>query len=188
MQPLTHQMWAKHFVQIRPRVLQEWPQIDKSAIDHVGDDWDGLVELVSKTTGMSADLTSQRLRTLDVEELNIGTGEDNADEGDDTAASLDQLYLGTGFQPSERDRIVERLSKLNRRLKRFPADGTRLQLSVKERDNSGQSVTLECQVPGFAKFVATSQEADLRDALMDVREDLGRQINDAVERRTEGAR
>ena len=83
---------------------------------------------------------------------------------------------------------MERLSKLNRRLKRFPADGTRLQLSVKERDSSGQSVTLECEVPGFAKFVATSQEADLRDALMDVREDLGRQINDAVERRNEGAR
>lgn len=187
MQPLTHQMWAKNFVQIRPRVLEEWPQIDKGALDHVGDDWDGLVELVHKTTGMSADLATQRLRTLDVEELNIGSGEE-ADEADGDQASLDQLALGTGFQPSERERIVERLSKLNRRLKRFPADGTRLELSVKERDNSGQSVTLECEVPGFAKFVATSQESDLRDALMDVREDLWRQINDAVERRTEGAR
>ena len=180
-------MWAKHYVEIRPRVLQEWPEIDKGALDHVGDDWDGLVELVHKTTGMSADLARQQLRTLDVEELNIGTGDD--DEDDDAApghASLDQLALGTGFQPSERDRIVERLSKLNRRLKRFPADGTWLELSVKERDNSGQSVTLECEVPGFSKFVATSSEADLRDALMDVREDLWRQIDDAVTKR--GAR
>ena len=186
MQPLTHQLWAKHFVQIRPRVLGEWPEIERRDLDGVGDDWDGLVELVSNATGMSADLSSQRLRTLDVEDLNIDTGAE--DTAEDDAASLDQLALGTGFQPSERDRIVERLGKLNRQLKRFPADGTRLQLSVKERDSSSQSVTLECEVPGFAKFVATSKEADLRDALMDVREDLGRQINDAVERRTEGAR
>lgn len=188
MQPLTHQLWAKHFVEIRPRVLEEWPQIDKGALDHVGDDWDGLVELVHKTTGMSADLTVQSLRTLDVEELNIGPGDDDAEEAAEGAASLDQLNLGTGFAESERDRIVARLAKLNRRLKRFPADGTWLELSVKQRDTSSQSVTLECEVPGFAKFVATSSESDLRDALMDVREDLWRQINDAVTKRTEGAR
>src|SRR5688572_28521879 len=75
MQPLTHQLWAKHFTVVRPRVLEEWPEIDKGELDHVGDDWDGLVELVHKTAGMSADLTRQRLRTLDVEELGIGTGE-----------------------------------------------------------------------------------------------------------------
>ena len=188
MQPLTHQLWAKHFVEIRPRVLEEWPQIDKGALDHVGDDWDGLVELVHKTTGMSADLTVQSLRKLDVEELNIGAGEEDEDETGEDRASLDQLRLGTGFTESERGRIVERLSKLNRRLKRFPADGTWMELSVKERDSSSQSVTLECELPGFAKFVATSSESDLRDALMDVREDLWRQINDAVTKRTEGAR
>jgi hypothetical protein len=187
MQPLTHQLWAKHFVEIRPRVLEEWPEIDKGALDHVGDDWDGLVELVHKTTGMSADLTTQSLRKLDVEELNIGAGDD-AEPAEEGAASLDQLRLGTGFAESERDRIVARLSKLNRRLKRFPAEGTWLELSVKERDSSSQSVTLECEVPGFAKFVATSTESNLRDALMDVREDLWRQINDAVTKRTEGAR
>ena len=186
MQPLTHQMWAKHFVQIRPRVREEWPEIDKGELDHVGDDWDGLVELVHKTTGMSADLVQQRLRTLDVEELGIGTGE--AEATDDSSASLDQLVLGTGFEESERGRIVERLAKLNRRLKRFPADGTWLELSVKERDNSSQSLTLICELPGFSKLVATSNEKDLRDALMDVREDLWRQIDDAVTRRTEGAR
>ncbi|MPZ73758.1 MAG: hypothetical protein GEU74_11090 [Nitriliruptorales bacterium] len=186
MQPLTHQLWAKHFTEIRPRVLREWPEIDKGALDHVGDDWDGLVELVHKTTGMSADLTIQRLRTLDVEELRIGSGTPQPDEGSN--ASLEQLVLGTGFEESERDRIVERLAKLNRRLKRFPADGTWLELSVKERDNPSQSVTLICELPGFARLVATSGEQHLRDALMDVREDLWRQIDDAVTRRTEGAR
>lgn len=186
MQPLTHQLWAKHFVEIRPYVLEEWPEIDKGALDHVGDDWEGLVELVHKTTGMSADLARQRLKTLDIEQLNIGSGDATASDADH--ASLDQLVLGSGFSENERDRIVERMSKLNRRLKRFPADGTRLELSVKQRDSSGQSVTLECWLPGFAKVVATSSEANLRDALMDVREDLWRQIDDAVTRRTEGAR
>ena len=187
MQPLTHQLWTKHFVEIRPRVLEEWPEIDKGALDHVGDDWDGLVELVHKTTGMSGDLVAQRLRTLDIEELNIGTG-DSGDDGDGNHASLDQLVLGAGFEESERERIVERLSKLNRRLRRFPADGTWLELRVKERDNSSQSLTLECELPGYAKFVATSHEKDVRDALMDVREDMWRQIDDAVTKRTEGAR
>ena len=187
MQPLTHQLWAKHFVVIRPRVLEEWPEVDERELDSVGDDWDGLVEVVHKTTGLSADLVQQRLRTLDIEELHIGSG---ASDGgtDGSSASLAQLALGHGFEAAERDRIVERLDKLNRRLKRFPADGTWLEISVKERDSSGQSVTLLCELPGFAKLVATSSEPDLRDALMDVREDMWRQIDDAVTRRTEGAR
>ena len=116
------------------------------------------------------------------------TARESAADGADNAASLDQLALGNGFEASERERIVARLEKLNRRLKRFPADSTWLEISVKERDTSGQSVTLICELPGYAKFVATSTEQDLRDALMDVREDMWRQIDDAVTRRTEGAR
>lgn len=186
MQPLTHQLWAKHFVAIRPHVLEEWPEIDKIELDHVGDDWDGLIELVHKTTGLSADLVAQRLRTLDIEELGIGSGEPS--DEDTGRASLEQLVLGSGFAESERDRIIERFSKLSRLLKRFPADGTWLELSVKERDNASQSVTLICELPGLSKLVATSSESDLRDALMDVREDMWRQINDAASRRKEGAR
>lgn len=188
MQPLTHQLWAKHFVDIRPRVLAEWPEIDSNELDTVRGDWDHLVQLVQQRTGMSADLVQQRLRTLDIEDLNIGPGEAAADDAGGNTASLEQLALGSGFEASERDRIIERLDKLNRRLRRFPADGTWLEVSVKERNNSGQSVTLICELPGFAKLVATSSEQDLRDALMDVREDMWRQIDDAVTRRTEGAR
>jgi ribosome-associated translation inhibitor RaiA len=123
---------------------------------------------------------------MDVEETGIGTAESS---GDDSAqAGMEQLVLGSGFHESERDRIVERFSKLGRLLKRFPADGTWLELSVKERDNASQSVTLICELPGLPKLVATSSESDLRDALMDVREDMWRQINDAASRRKEGAR
>ena len=188
MQPLTHELWAKHFVELRPRIREEWPDVEQSELEMVRDDWDHLVQLVQRTTGMSADLVAQRLRTLDVEELNIGTGEAGGDDKESNQASLDQLALGNGFEESERDRIVERLSKLNRRLKRFPADATTLELQVKERNNSGQTVTFIAQLPGYAQFVATSTESDMRDALMDVREDMWRQIDDAVTRRTEGAR
>ncbi len=187
MQPLTHQLWAKHFVEIRPRILEEWPDTDPIELEMVRDDWDHLVQLIQRTSGLSADLVGQRLRTLDVEELNIGTGAAD-DDGDEGQASLAQLALGNGFEESERDRIVERLSKLNRRLKRFPADATHLELQVKERNNSGQTVTFIAQLPGYSQLVATSTEANLRDALMDVREDMWRQIDDAVTRRTEGAR
>ena len=187
MQPLTHDLWAKHFVEIRPRIREEWPDVDPNELEIVRDDWDHLVQLIQRTTNLSADLVAQRLRTLDIEELNIGTGE-QADDDEANQASLEQLELGHGFEESERERIVERLSKLNRRLKRFPADATTLELQVKERNNNGQTVTFIAQLPGYSQFVATSTESDLRDALMDVREDMWRQIDDAVTRRTEGAR
>jgi ribosome-associated translation inhibitor RaiA len=188
MQPLTHDLWAKHFVEIRPRIREEWPDVDQSELEIVRDDWDHLVALIQRTEGLSADLVQQRLRTLDIEDLNIGTGGTGDDDADDDRASLALLALGSGFEESERDRIIERLSKLNRRLKRFPADATSLELQVKERNNSGQTITFIAQLPGFAPLVATSTESDIRAALMDVREDMWRQIDDAVSRRTEGAR
>ena len=188
MQPLTHQLWAKHFVEIRPRILEAWPDTDPIELEEVRGDWDHLVQLVQDASGLSADLVAQRLRTLDIAELNIGTGARDEDDSDEGSASLAHLVLGHGFEESERDRIVERLSKLNRRLKRFPADATHLELQVKERGHGGQTVTFIAQLPGYAQLVARSTEADLRDALMDVREDMWRQIDDAVTRRTEGAR
>ncbi len=188
MQPLTHQVWEKHYPQLRHAVLEEWPQVDRLELEALNEDWNGLVALVSRATGMSPDLTVQSLRKLDVSELGIGAGGDDGAQQDEGRASLRQLQLGAGFSADERARVVDRLSKLNRRLKRFPADGTQLHLSVKERDTPAQSVTLECRVPRFAPFVATSRESDLRAALMDVREDLWRQIDDAVTKRREGAR
>lgn len=98
-------------------------------------------------------------------------------------ASLALLRLSGDFTEADRPRIAERLSKLDRRLHRFPADGTDLHLTVKDREQPGQKVTLEAWLPKFGHFAATSTQADLRAALMDVREDLWRQIDDAVNRR-----
>lgn len=98
------------------------------------------------------------------------------------AASIDQLRLATGFAERERDGILEVLRKLDRRLSRFPADEVDMELSVKERETPSQYVVLEAWIAKKDRFVATSREPDLRDALMDVREDLWRQIDKAVNR------
>lgn len=184
MRPLTHRVWEQHYTQLRPHILEEWPDVDRMKLEAVRDDWDGLVELIQSSTGQKADDIRQQLRKLDVDELGLGTGE--REGGADTGrASLDQLRLGDGFAANERERILSRLSKLNRVLKRLPGDGTELVLQVKDRDTTAQKLTLECGVPHYARMVATSREPDLWDALMEVREDLWRQINDAVSKRKE---
>lgn len=110
--------------------------------------------------------------------------------GNDTPASVDRLRLGTGFAESERPKILELFRKLDRRLQRFPADEVDLELSVKERDTPAQSVVLECWIAELRgeRFVATSTEPDLRDALMECREDLWRQIDRAISRRIDQQR
>ena len=186
MQPLTAREWQQHFTELRPAILERWPTVGSQDLEAIDDDFDGLVQVIQRATGYTAEAIHAELRALDVAELGIGTG--GAGEEDDAGgrASLAQLRLGTGFTEAERDRVVARLDKLNRRLKRFPADGTALEVSVKDRETTEQKVTLECWVPGFGHLVVTSREADLRAALADVREDLWRRLDDAVNRRKEG--
>ena len=93
-----------------------------------------------------------------------------------------RLRLGTGFSELERVDIVGRLSSLDARLATFPAEGTELELSVKDRERSGQRVTLECWIPRRGHFVATSADRDLWKAITEVRQDLRRQLNDAKTR------
>lgn len=186
MQPLTEREWQQHFPQLRPVILERWPLVSSQELETVDDDYDGLVQVIQQATGYTAEAIHSELRALDVEELGLGTGGSGEPEEAGNSASLARMRLGTGFTDDERDRIVARLDKLNRRLKRFPADGTDLELSVKDRETNEQKVTLECSVPGFRRFVATSRESDLQAALADVREDLWRQLDDAVNRRKEG--
>lgn len=103
-------------------------------------------------------------------------------------ATVDQLRLGAGFSDDERDDITSRLSKLNRRLKRFRADVVDMELSVKARDTIEQHVVLETRIAGYERFVATSDEQSMKDALKEVRDDLWRQIDDEVNKRTSKAR
>lgn len=99
-----------------------------------------------------------------------------------------QLRLGSGFSEDERARIVDVLGgKLDKRLKRWSAEQVDIEISIKERDSPSQSVTFECWIAsdGDTHFVATSKENGFQDALMDCREDLWRQIDEFVSRRTD---
>lgn len=98
-------------------------------------------------------------------------------------ASTEQLRVGAGFAEAERGEILSRLSKLDRKLKRFDADATALEVSVKARDSKEQQVVLEARLPGLERMVAVSKESKLNAALTDVRDELWRQIDDAVNKR-----
>lgn len=113
----------------------------------------------------------------------MGSNGDNSNP-----ASVDQLRLGAGFQEDERAEVVRRFSKLDRRLKRFDGDATDLEVSVKSRDSADQQVTFAARVPGHERFVAVSREPRLKDALMAVRDDIWRQIDDAVTKRQDAQR
>jgi len=92
------------------------------------------------------------------------------------------LRVGTGFSQGDREWIATEFATLDSRLAGFPADGTELEVSVKDRNANGQKVTLECWISGRTKVVTTSSEEDLRAALHDVRDDLRRRLDDAKTR------
>jgi hypothetical protein len=98
-------------------------------------------------------------------------------------ASVDQLRIEFGFEESERPRIVGIMRKLDRQLKRFPADAVDMELNVKDRETTTQKVTMGVWLPNFPRVVATSKEPVLRDALMNVREEVLRQIKEQHARR-----
>jgi ribosome-associated translation inhibitor RaiA len=93
------------------------------------------------------------------------------------------LRVGAGFSQGDRNWIVEQFGTLDARLASFHADATDLAISVKDRESRGQKVTLECWIGGREKIVTTSSEEDLHAAVMDVRDDLRRRLNDAKTRR-----
>jgi hypothetical protein len=95
----------------------------------------------------------------------------------------DRLRLGTGFDESERSTVIERLGGLEKRLSSFSEDTLELELSIKERDGADQRLTLECWMAGRARLVSTSASTSLERALIEVRDDMVRQITDATNRR-----
>ncbi|WIM99092.1 HPF/RaiA family ribosome-associated protein [Actinoplanes oblitus] len=89
------------------------------------------------------------------------------------------LRVGAGFSQGDRNWLAEQFSPLDARLAAFHADATELEIMVKDRAARGQKVTLECWIGGREKIVTTSSEEDLHAAIMDVRDDLRRRLNDA---------
>ena len=99
-------------------------------------------------------------------------------------ATVDRcLRLGHGFREDERPGIVELLAKIDHHLVGQPAEVVHLDLSVKDRHDAQQQVTLECVVAGLPTVVGTAKDRDLRAALNHARDEVVRQFEDVRSRR-----
>lgn len=176
MTSLDARAWQTRFTELRTSVLSAFPHVQRQEVEAVGDDFDALVHTIQRRSGMSATEVHERLNQI---------AADGDQSGDDRrrGASLDQLRIGFGFEESERPRVLELLRKLDRQLQRFPAEAVDLELTVKDRDTTAQKVTLEAWLPNMPRVVVTSREHSLRDALMEVREDLWRRLKESLDRR-----
>lgn len=185
MRTLDARAWQVHFTELRTPVLSAFPRLHRQDVEAAGDDFDALVHLIQRHSGLSATEVHNRLREIEV--LEIGGDIEARETGvvaNGKAASVErQLRLGFGFEESERDRVVGMLGKLDRQLKRFPADAVDMELTVKDRETMAQKVTMEVKLPHLPRIVATSNEPLLRDALMNVREEVLRQIKEQHARR-----
>ncbi|HSJ46881.1 MAG TPA: hypothetical protein VK923_19580 [Euzebyales bacterium] len=176
MTTLDARVWQTRFTELRTSVLSAFPHVQRQEVEAVGDDFDALVHTIQRRSGMSATEVHERLNQ-------IAADADQSGDGGRRRASLDQLRIGFGFEESERPRVLELLRKLGRQLQRFPAEAVELELTVKDRDTTAQKVTLEAWLPNMPRVVVTSREHSLRDALMEVREDLWRQLKESLDRR-----
>jgi hypothetical protein len=177
MPTMTPELWAERYTRLRPYVHERWPEVDGGKLNAIVGDFDALVDVVATTAGTAHDVAREDLLSIDVDDGDL------ADDGGEHAASLEQLRLGPGFSQDERERIVGELAKLERRLRRFPADATELEISVQDRDQPSQEVVLEAWLPKFSHMAAKSHQDDLGQALREVRDAMWRQIDDAVNRR-----
>jgi hypothetical protein len=93
----------------------------------------------------------------------------------------ERLRVVPEFQPEEYDKVKDALfGRLDRRLSRWEPSQVELEISMKERDTPAQRVTLECWITGVPKIVGTSKLRDLDQAVIEVRDDVWRQIDKFV--------
>ncbi len=86
------------------------------------------------------------------------------------------------FAAVERPVVTERLSSLDNALAAFAAAEVELELSMKDRDRPGQARTLQCWVSWRPRLVTTSSQPEFIRSLVEVRDDLRRQLDDAKAR------
>jgi hypothetical protein len=184
MRTLDARAWQVHFTELRTPVLSAFPRLHRQDVEAAGDDFDALVHLIQRQSGLSATEVHDRLREIEVLEADgeVETREAGA-HTNGKRASVEQLRIEFGFEESERPRIVDVLRKLDRQLRRWSPDAVDLTLSIKDRETQAQKVTMEVRVPNLPRIVVTSKEPVLRDALMDVRDDAWRQIKEQLARR-----
>jgi ribosome-associated translation inhibitor RaiA len=100
-------------------------------------------------------------------------------ENGSTRILAERLRLGFGFTAGHRRHVLDLLSGLERHLERWDPDQVDLEISVKDRRGSEQKVTFEAWLPKWPPLVASSSDRDLDKALIEVRKEMIRQIEDA---------
>jgi ribosome-associated translation inhibitor RaiA len=94
-----------------------------------------------------------------------------------------RLCLGSGFGDADRSHVLELLSSLERHLVRWDPEQVDLEISVKDRGGSEQKVTFEAGLPTRPPLVASAAAADLDHAVIEVRQEMIRQIEDEKAKR-----
>lgn len=87
--------------------------------------------------------------------------------------------LGTGFTESERKWVTRRLAPLVARLRSLPGAAVELDLSIKDRYGADPRVTLVCRITGRNRLVATAAAPKLGVGVIEVRDDMIRQVDGA---------
>jgi hypothetical protein len=90
----------------------------------------------------------------------------------------ERLRFGAGFSAEDSDHVLELLAPLGRHLVRWSPEDVDLELQVKNRGGPEQKVTLEAWLPRWPSLVASSIDRDLDHALVKVRKDMIREIDD----------
>jgi len=104
-------------------------------------------------------------------------------EPDPATILAERLRLGAGFGAQDRDHVLDSLSALDRHLAHWSPERVDLEISVRNRGGAEQKVTLEAWLPGWPSLVAASADRELDHALVDVRKELIRQVEDEKDKR-----
>ena len=99
-----------------------------------------------------------------------------------SATVAESLQVEGGLTETEIEQIINQWSKLDSRMRSFKPGSVVLQLFVKDRDTKSQYVTLDAKIDGHSQLVASSSSTDLDHALIEVRDDLIRQMTDMKNR------
>lgn len=95
----------------------------------------------------------------------------------------DHLHLGTGITADERTVVVSALDPISERLKSLDRGSLKIEAWIKNRDERGQIAYVSINARD-TDIVAHDDSADITDALVQIRQDLKRQLTDLHERRT----
>jgi hypothetical protein len=98
----------------------------------------------------------------------------------------ERLRLGAGFGAEERGHVLEICPTLSRHLAHWSPEQVDLEISVKNRGGRELKVPLQAWLPRWPSLVATSTDRELDHALIEVYNDMIRQIEDGRTKRELG--